>query len=40
MLLAFESRGEWFGCGFFAHAWEMASCALGRSLRYQICSIN
>jgi hypothetical protein len=25
--MAFELRGEWFGCGFFAHAWEMASYA-------------
>jgi hypothetical protein len=32
MLLAFESRGEYFGCGFFAHAWEMASYATGRNL--------
>jgi hypothetical protein len=33
MLLAFKSRGERFGYAFFAHAWEMASYATGRSLR-------
>jgi hypothetical protein len=33
MLLAFESRGEWFGYGFFALSCEMASCAPGRNLR-------
>jgi hypothetical protein len=32
MFLAFESRGECFGCEFFAHAWEMASYAIERSL--------
>jgi hypothetical protein len=32
MLLAFESRGECFGCGFFAHAWEMAFYAIRKSL--------
>jgi hypothetical protein len=33
MLLAFKLRGECFEYGFFAHAWEMASYAIRKSLR-------
>jgi hypothetical protein len=33
MLLAFSREGNGLGVGVFAHAWKMASCALGKSLR-------